>query len=242
MLKFILFFMNKNRLDCKFVIKKDMTKSNWWKFLCAGILFYTFYFGFMGEVPRRAILNESIRNTYFHVPLWFAMIIMLFASVVQSVKYLYKQKIQNDDESVELVNVSLVFGLLGCITGATWANFTWGEPWPNDPKLNSVAIGMLVYLAYVVLRNSIEDEQRRARISAVYNVFAFVIFMVLIWVLPRLNDSLHPGNGGNPAFGKYDMDNKMRIVFYPAIIGFTLLGVWIAQLKLRLRRIERQID
>jgi heme exporter protein C len=217
-------------------------KNKWWKYLTVGILAYVFYFGFVGEVPRREILNESIRNVYFHVPLWFGMIIMLFASVVKSLQYLYKSKIEDDDKAVELVNTSLIFGVLGCLTGALWANFTWGEPWPNDPKLNGVAIGMLIYLAYAVLRNSIEDEQKRARISAVYNVFAFVIFMVLIWILPRLNDSLHPGNGGNPAFGKYDMNNQMRLIFYPAVIGFTLLGVWMAELKLRIRTINRKLE
>jgi heme exporter protein C len=74
---------------------------------------------------------------------------------------------------------------------------------------------MLMYFAYLILRNSFDDELRRARISAIYNIFAFAVFIPLIFVLPRLTDSLHPGNGGNPAFGKYDMDNGMRLVLYP---------------------------
>lgn len=217
-------------------------RQNWWKFLCVGILLYSFSVGLLGEVPRRDILNESIRNVYFHVPLWFGMVIMLFASVFYSLKFLRKGDLAQDDKAVELVNVSIIFGILGCVTGSIWANFTWGSPWPNDPKLNGVAIGMLIYMAYAVLRNSLEDEVKRARISAVFNVFAFVIFIVLIFVLPRMNDSLHPGNGGNPAFGQYDMDNKMRMVFYPAVIGFTLLGVWITSIKVRIREIERNLD
>jgi heme exporter protein C len=97
----------------------------------------------------------------------------------------------------------------------------------------------LIYSSYFILRSSFDDEQRRARLSAIYNIFAFATFIPLVWILPRLTDSLHPGNGGNPAFGKYDMDSSMRMVFYPAIIGWTLLGVWITSLRIRLRVIER---
>jgi heme exporter protein C len=84
------------------------------------------------------------------------------------------------------------------------------------------------------------DEMQKARISSVYNIFAFVIFMVLIWILPRMTDSLHPGNGGNPAFSKMDLDNRMRLVFYPAIIGWTLLGFWITQIRIRIKKLEQQ--
>jgi heme exporter protein C len=103
-----------------------------------------------------------------------------------------------------------------------------------------VAIGLLIYLAYSLVRSSMPDEMQKARISSVYNIFAFVIFMILIWILPRMTDSLHPGNGGNPAFSKMDLDNRMRMVFYPAILGWTLLGYWIAQLRIRIKNIEQQ--
>ena len=73
-----------------------------------------------------------------------------------------------------------------------------------------------------------------------YNIFAFVLMIVFIWVLPRMVDSVHPGNGGNNTFITYDLDSQMRMVFYPAIIGWTLLGVWIASLRLRLRLLERK--
>jgi heme exporter protein C len=134
----------------------------------------------------------------------------------------------------------MVFAILGLITGSVWAKFTWGDWWTNDPKLNSVAIGLLIYLAYSLVRSSMPDEMQKARISSVYNIFAFVIFMVLIWILPRMTDSLHPGNGGNPAFSKMDLDNRMRLVFYPAIIGWTLLGYWIAQIRIRIKNLEQQ--
>jgi heme exporter protein C len=99
-----------------------------------------------------------------------------------------------------------------------------------------------MYFAYLILRNSLTDTQQRARIGAIYNIFAFAAFIPLIFVLPRLTDSLHPGNGGNPGFNAYDLDSNLRIIFYPAIIGWTLLGTWIATIRVRIRRVERTLE
>jgi heme exporter protein C len=203
------------------------------------LLIYSVWQGFLGQVPRQAILNETVRNLYFHVTMWFSMIFLLGTSVVHSIRYLRKGNLENDLISNAYVETGLVFATLGLITGSIWAKFTWGDWWTNDPKLNSVAIGMLIYLAYGLVRSSMPDEQQRARISNVYNIFAFVIFMILIWILPRMTDSLHPGNGGNPGFSKYDLDSNMRLVFYPAILAWTLLGFWIANLRIRLKKISQ---
>jgi heme exporter protein C len=198
--------------------------------------------GIMGPVPHLAIINESIRNTYFHVALWLAMTLLLFASMVFSIRYLGKGRIGDDDIASELAKSAIFFGILGCLTGSVWANYTWGDPWPNDPKLNGAAVGILIYLAYLLLRSSFEDEQRKARISSVYNIFAFAVFIPIIYILPRLTDSLHPGSGGNSTFGSYDFDNNIRKVFYPAIIGYILLGLWLAELRIRIKVINRVRD
>lgn len=220
----------------------ETLKKNFWKFVCIALLFYTVYEGLNGKVPRQAILNETVRNLYFHVTMWFAMIFLLGTSVYHSIQYLRKGGLQADTKSYAYVETGLVFALLGLITGSFWAKFTWGDWWTNDPKLNSVAVGLLIYLAYLLVRSSLPDDQQKARISSVYNIFAFVVFMVLIWILPRMTDSLHPGNGGNPGFNSMDLDNRMRMVFYPAIIGWTMLGFWIANLRVRIKQIEQQIE
>jgi heme exporter protein C len=214
----------------------------WWKILCIVIIFYVIIMGIMGPVPHLAIINESIRNTYFHVALWLAMTLLLFASMVFSIRYLGKGRIGDDDIASELAKSAIFFGILGCLTGSVWANYTWGDPWPNDPKLNGAAVGILIYLAYLLLRSSFEDEQRKARISSVYNIFAFAVFIPIIYILPRLTDSLHPGSGGNSTFGSYDFDNNIRKVFYPAIIGYILLGLWLAELRIRIKVINRVRD
>ena len=210
----------------------------WWKIIGVLLVLYALICGLLWPIPDLPILEQSIRNLYFHVPMWFSMLLLLLASMIHAIKYLSNGKIEHDVKSSEYANAAILFGTMGLITGMIWAKNTWGAYWTNDPKLNSAAIGMLMYLAYSVLRNSIEDEEKKARISAVYNVFSFPIFAVLIFVLPRLSDSLHPGNGGNPGFNSYDLDSRLRMVFYPAVIGWTLIGFWIADLRIRLKNIE----
>ncbi len=215
-----------------------MNKQNFWKFICILLLLYTFVGGLLMEVPRLALLHETIRNLYFHVPMWFGMLFLLLVSAIYSVRYLYMGKEKDDFWAAEATNVGILFGVLGLTTGMWWAHFTWGSFWSGDPKQNGSAVAMLFYVGYVILRGSIEDEQKRGRISAVYNIFAFAMYIPLIYILPRLTSSLHPGNGGNPGFNAYDLDQNLRLVFYPAVIGWTMLGFWIAQLRVRFRTVQ----
>ena len=188
--------------------------------------------------PFRNILAETIRNTYFHVSLWLAMILLFIGSVYYSVRYLRTFDAEADLRSMSLTRVGVFFGILGLITGAIWAKNTWGAYWSWDVKQNMTAIALLIYFAYFVLRNAFEDYEKKARLAAVYNIFAFAAMIPLIYVIPRMTDSLHPGNGGNPAFGSEDLDNTMRMVFYPAVIGWTLMGLWMAQLAFRAERLQ----
>ena len=217
-------------------------KQHWWKVIGVLFVLYAIIGGLLIPVPELPILNETIRNLFYHVPMWFSMMILYAVSVVYGIMYLGSSKPEYDIISHRTITVGLFLGVLGLVTGMVWARFTWGAFWVPDPKLNGTAVTMLTYLAYLVLRGSMDDEQKRARLAAVYNIFAFVMMIVLIMILPRMTDSLHPGNGGNPAFGKYDMDNTMRLVFYPAVIGWTLLGAWMVNLNVRLDRIKLKMN
>jgi heme exporter protein C len=213
----------------------------WLKVISVVLLVYTITGGFLFEVPRLHIVNETIRALYFHVPMWFGMVVLFLISTVHAVRYLRHPSAQNDLYSVEFANAGLMLGLLGIFTGMLWANYTWGSPWHGDPKQNGAAIALLVYLAYFVLRGSVENEDQRARLSAAYNIFAFAAMIPLIFIIPRMTSSMHPGSGGNPGFNMYDLDSKMRMVFYPAVAGWILLGIWIATLRVRLRQVEEKI-
>lgn len=217
-----------------------MIKRNWWKFLGALLVLYSLIQGFLGAVPTLPILNETIRNLYFHVPMWFAMIFLMGANLVFGIQYLQSEKPLQDTRAVMAAQTGFLFATLGLLTGMMWAKFTWGDYWVNDPKLNGTAVTMLLYLAYFVLRNSVPDMQKKARLAAVYSVFAFVMMIVFIGILPRLTDSLHPGNGGNPAFSQYDLNSNMRLVFYPAVLGWILIGLWILSLKVRIVNLQQR--
>jgi heme exporter protein C len=214
----------------------------WWKILTIILLYYTVIGGFLIPVPRLHILNESIRMNYFHVPMWFAMMFLFTYSVWSSIQYLRTGNIAFDDKAMESVKVAFFFGALGLITGMLWGNATWGTFWTSDPKLNNTAIGLLIYAAYFILRGSLEDETQRGRLSAVYNIFAYAVFIPLIYVLPRMMDSLHPGSGNNPTFRLFDSAHSMKLVIYASIIGFSMLGWWLFTLFLRVRLLKKMQD
>jgi heme exporter protein C len=213
----------------------------WLKIVAILLLFYVHTAGMLLDVPRKDILNETIRALYFHVPMWFGMVLLFLISVYYAILYLRSSSIEHDRKSVEFANVGLVFGILGMITGMLWANYTWNDWWHWDPKQIGAAITLLVYLAYFVLRGSLDNQEQRARLSAVYNVFAFAAMIPLIFIIPRLTSSMHPGSGGNPGFNAYDLDSRMRWVFYPAVAGWILIGVWIATQRIRYKTLEEKL-
>lgn len=223
---------------------------SWWKITSSILLVYTVIGGFLLKVPRLPALEETIRNLYFHVCMWFAMMILFTVSVVNSIRYLRTFNYKYDIYSRQYAAVGIVLGVLGYATGAIWMTYTWADPnnpafqsfaaLAREPKLIGAAIALLIYFAYMVLRDSITDMDKRARISAVYNIFAYAMLFPSIWILPRVMDSLHPGREGNPALNTSDIDSGMRIVFYPAVIGWTLLGTWIATLKIRMTLLKEK--
>lgn len=192
--------------------------------------------------PFRTVLYESIRNLNYHVPMWFTMIILLFVSFISSNLFLVKGDRKYDRLAIAFATTGLLFGLMGITTGSFWARFTWLTFWTRDPKLNGAAIGVLIYVAYFILRNAIEDRDQKGRVAAVYNVFAFPLFIVLIIVIPRLEGfSLHPGSGDSVGFSQYDLDNNLRRVFYPAVVGWILIGTWLSTLQNRILKLKSRI-
>lgn len=218
--------------------------KSWWKILSVILLLYTFTAGLLLDVPRLPALEETIRNLYFHVCMWFAMMILFTISVVNAIKYLRTFNLKYDIYARHYAVMGIVMGVLGYSTGAIWMSYTWADPnnpafqsfaaLAREPKLIGAAIGLLIYFAYLVLRDSIHDMDKKARVSAVYNIFAYAMLFPSMWILPRILPSLHPGGSeGNPALDFKSSSPMMRAVFYPAILGWTLLAVWITTLKIR---------
>ena len=222
----------------------------WWKLTAILLLIYDVVGGLLLPVPELSQLGETIRNLYYHVCMWFSMMILFTVSIVHSVKFLRTGDLQHDIKAESFAGVGTFMGLLGYATGAIWASYTWADPnnpayasfgsIMREPKLIGAAIALLVYGAYFILRSSVTDMDQRARVSAVYNIFAYAMLFPSIWIIPRLLPSLHPGQEGNPALNFNDIDSRMRMVFYPAVLGWTLMGTWIATLVIRYKLLNEK--
>jgi len=220
---------------------KDI-KHNWWKLLGIILLVYVIIGGLLFEVPEMPVIRQSIRNIYFHVGMWFGMLFILFAGMVFSIRYLLNNRPDDDMKALAAVKTGLFFGVIGLVTGMIWARFTWGSFWVNDPKLNGAVLGILTYLAYILLRASVDEQDKRARLAAVYNVFAFVLYFVFIMILPRTaTASIHPGIDGNPALATGDLAPEMQKVFYPAMAAWFIIAWWLFTLNFRSDRLHRKI-
>ena len=198
--------------------------------------------GFLIEIPEIPILEQSARNLFFHVPMWMAMFSMFSVSFFYSVRYLHKPNMKFDIKAESAAKVAMAFGVCGLMTGSLWARFTWGTWWTfAEPKMNLAALAMMIYVAYLVLRSAFDDEDKRARISAVYNIFAVTTIPFLLYVVPRQLTSLHPGADGNPAFSEITAA-ELRYILYPAMIGFIALAFWVYDLTHRYRALEFNTD
>jgi heme exporter protein C len=230
--------------------KKNTFAQWWWKILCIVLLLFTFIKGLTVKIPNLPALEETSRNLFFHVAMWMAMMTLFTVSVVNSIRYLRTFNLKYDIYARQYSVMGIIFGLLGYATGAIWMSYTWADPnnplfqsfgaLAREPKLIGAAVALLIYFAYLVLRDSISDMDKRARISSVYNIFAYAMLFPSIWIVPRLLPSLHPGQEGNPAMNFNDVIPEMRMVEFPAFIGWTLLGVWITTLKIRMSLVKEK--
>lgn len=195
--------------------------------------------GILIEIPYLPKLKESIRNLFYHVPMWYVMLFSFFMSFIYSIIYLSKSTIKYDIISNEFVNTGIWFGCFGMVTGMEWASIQWGQPWSNDPKQIGAALTLLIYFAYSILRNSIKEEDKKARLAAVYNVFSFALIIPLVYIVPAHFASLHPGADNKPFEALKTQDNLLKLVSLPAMLGWILLGLWVFDIRYRIRKLQQ---
>ncbi|MBP3192633.1 cytochrome c biogenesis protein CcsA [Natronogracilivirgula saccharolytica] len=194
--------------------------------------------GFLMPVPDIPILHETSRNLFFHVPMWFAMTVVFAGGLIFSIRYLASNNMRMDALAESATMIGILFGICGLLTGSLWARFTWGTWWTfAEPKMNLSAMALMIYVAYFILRSAFDDPEKRAKTAAVYNIFAATTVPFLLYVIPRQLPSLHPGADGNPAFSDLTAP-ELRLVFYPAVLGFIGLAIWIIQLRYRYLMLE----
>ena len=190
--------------------------------------------------PLVPVLRETTRVLYFHIPSAWVTVLALGWSMVNSVLYLLRRDLRNDDHAASAAELGLVFCVVATVTGSIWAKSMWGSWWNWDPRETSIFFVLLIYAAYLALRGSIEGDEKRARLSAIYSILAFVAVPPLIFVVPRIYSTLHPDPIINGS-GKIDMDPMIRWCFFSMLLGFTFLFSWLQSLRVRVFRLERRL-
>jgi len=190
----------------------------------------------IGNIPG---LGPKARIIFFHVPMSWLAVLAFFMAMWYGIAYLRKKDMKYDIKSAVSAELGFMFSILATITGSIWAKFNWGSFWNWDPRETSIFVLLLIYGAYFTLRSALDVEERRATLSAVYSIIAFVTVPFFVFIMPRIMFSLHPGGGGSPApivnsNGKMYMDMNMRYVFYASLLGFSGLFVWLFQLRTRI--------
>lgn len=189
--------------------------------------------------PPALGLGHLSKIIYFHVPLAWVGVLAYLVSMIKSIRYLKKGQIIDDYLAAVNAEIGLIFTLLATVTGAVFARFTWGVYWNWDPRQTSIFVLFLIYGAYFVLRSAVEEEERRARLSSVFSIFAFFSVPFLVFIMPRVYATLHPDPIISAESG-FQMDGAMFKVFLASLAGFTALYAWIANLSSRLIVLEQR--
>ncbi len=200
------------------------------------------------SIPYLPQLEERIKIMNFHVPLAWLTVLAYLISMIYSIKYLRKRDIYNDIKASAAAYLGTIFCVLATLTGAVWAKYNWGSYWNWDPRQTSIFVLLLIYFAYFILRSSIEKDDLKARLSAVYSIIAFVTVPFFIFILPRIASGLHPGSSSEETLGpvlatKSDMLNPtMQIGFGISIVAFSMLFFWLYNLHIRAKKLEKEIN
>ena len=169
--------------------------KNWWKYVLGLWMAVVIVAAFL-YAPRARDLGESTRILFFHVPCAWIATLAFFVSAFYSIQYLRKENLRDDIWAYSSAHIGLMFTVLATVTGAIWANEIWGNPWNWDPRQTSIFILMLIYAAYFALRSAVEEDDKRARLAAVYSIIAFVTVPFFMFIVPRIYESLHPAMSG----------------------------------------------
>jgi heme exporter protein C len=212
----------------------------WWKYLL-GIWMTAVILGAFLYAPPAKGLGETARIIFFHVPTaWLATLAFLI-SAIGSLQYLRTQQKKYDIWAYSAAQIGLIFAILATVTGSIWAKKIWQSYWNWDPRETSIFVLLLIYAAYFALRSAIDIEEQKAKLSAVYSMIAFVTVPFLIFIIPRVYETLHPDPLINPE-GEIKMDGRMLQVFINSLLSFTLLFLWMLGLKIKSLMIRNQLD
>lgn len=193
---------------------------------------------YLTPAPQQQI-GQSSRIFYYHIPQAWICVLAFAMSMIYSIRYLRSRRREFDDRAAETARLGLIFCILATITGSIFAKVAWGSFWNWDPRETSIFVLLLIYGAYFALRGAVDDPSRRAALSAVYAVFAFVTVPFLIFVVPRIVPSLHPEDSVINSNMKFTMGPSVRMIFFSSLALYTVLYFWMLSLSNRARRLVR---
>ncbi|MCJ7700159.1 MAG: cytochrome c biogenesis protein CcsA [Anaerolineales bacterium] len=177
--------------------------------------------------PTEAVMGDVQKVFYFHVATAWVGMLGFMAAMVVGILYLRTQDVKWDIAGLAAIEISLVFFFIAIIMGSIWARPIWNTWWTWDPRLTTATIVELIYAAYLMLRQGIDDPDRRARFGAVYAILGS-ISIPLTFLSIRLLRTIHPiviGDSDPGAEGGFDMTPKMQLTFFFSLFTFSLVFI-----------------
>lgn len=197
------------------------------------------------QFPLIKGLGQNAKIVFFHVPTAWVTVIAFLVSTIYSIKYLIKRNLNDDARAYAASQLGIIFCVLATVTGAVWAKFAWGAFWSWDPRQTSIFALLMIYGAWFALRSSIEAEDRKALLSSVYSVIAFITVPFFIFIMPRIMNGLHPGSADDTNAGPivdFKMNTNMLVIFFLSLIGFTILFFWMWRLGYKSVLYKNKLD
>ena len=183
-------------------------------------------------VPADAAQGDVQRIMYVHVPSAWLAYLAFFVTLVAGLLFLRRSDLRYDRIATASAEIGLVLTGLTIVTGAIWGKATWGKWWDWDPRLTTTAILFVIYAGYLLLRQSIADRRRRARLAAVFGTVAFlnvpiVHFSVLWWRgLHQPPTVIRPGDP--------TIDHLLLAELLASVVSFTLVYLWLLRRRVDL--------
>ena len=194
--------------------------------------------------PMERVMGQVQRVFYFHVAAgWVGMVSFLIAAVYGGL-FLRNNDLKLDRVSLAAVEIGMVFSFINVVTGSIWARPIWNSWWTWDPRLVTATISLLIYAAYLMLRQGIEDPIRRGRFGGVYAILGFVSVPISFFSI-RIWRTIHPvviGSGDPEAVGSFNMSPDMRIAFFFSLFVFTVMFVDLLWNRVRLGEMQDRIE
>jgi len=209
-----------------------------WKWLLFAGMSAMIISSYLLPAPQPQI-GEASRIFYYHIPQAWICVVAFAMSMVFSVRFLRSRSMIDDDRAVAAAGLGFVSCVLATVTGSIFAKITWGSFWNWDPRETSIFVLLLINGAYFALRGAIEVEEKRAALSAVYAIFAFVTVPFLIFIVPRVVPSLHPEDSIINENLEFTMGPAVRVVFFSSLTLFTALYLWMFSMARRERTMSR---